>query len=143
MALGRSHFWARVSNCLAIAQGIQFLQDRIMTPAALKKHLLSMPSATVNVQWGDDHVYKVCGKMFAVADAKHTRLSFKASDDSFEILTQIDGIVPAPYLARAKWVKTDRLNRLPDSELKAYLTRAHALIAAKLTKKLRAELGLG
>jgi predicted DNA-binding protein (MmcQ/YjbR family) len=111
-----------------------------MTPAALKKFLLSLPAATANVQWVEDEVYKVGGKMFAVRWLKGTTLSFKASDESFEILTQIDGIIPAPYLARAKWVKLDRLGRLSDAELRGYLRRSHALVAAGLTKKLQREL---
>lgn len=106
-----------------------------MTPAALKKFLLSLPAATMNVQWVEDEVYKVGGKMFATKWIKGTTLSFKASDESFEILTQIEGIIPAPYLARAKWVKLDRPDWLSDAELKGYLKRAHALVAAGLPKK--------
>jgi predicted DNA-binding protein (MmcQ/YjbR family) len=111
-----------------------------MTPSALKKFLLSLPAATMNVQWVEDEVYKIGGKMFAVRWLKGTTLSFKASDDSFEILTQIEGIIPAPYLARAKWVKLDRLDRLTDSELTGYLTRAHAMVTASLPKKLQRQL---
>lgn len=111
-----------------------------MTPAALKKFLLSLPAATMNVQWVEDEVYKVGGKMFAVRWLKGTTLSFKASDNSFEILTQTEGIIPAPYLARAKWVKLDRLDRLTDSELKGYLTRAHAMVTASLPKKIQRQL---
>lgn len=115
-------------------------QDRDMTPAALKKFLLSLPAATANIQWVEDEVYKVGGKMFAVRWTKGTTLSFKASDDSFEILTHIEGIIPAPYLARAKWVKLDRLDRLSDADLRAYLKRAHAIVASGLTKKMQREL---
>ena len=113
--------------------------------AALRAHLAALPGATLSIQWGDDHVWKVGGKMFAVLrapEAKQQSLSFKAGDDSFAILTQQPGIVPAPYLARAKWVRLDRPSRLKPAELKAYLARAHALVAARLTKKARAALGL-
>lgn len=111
-----------------------------MTPAALKKFLLSLPAATANIQWVEDEVYKVGGKMFAVKWLKGPSMSFKASDDSFEILTQLEGIIPAPYVARAKWVKLDNLDRLSDTELKGYLKRAHALVAAGLPKKTQREL---
>jgi predicted DNA-binding protein (MmcQ/YjbR family) len=112
----------------------------------VKKHCLSLPGATVNVQWGYDQVFKVGGKMFAVygMDKKtYHGMSFKVADDSFEILTQMPDIIPAPYLARAKWVKLEKANALPARDIKAYLTRAHALIAAKLPKKTRAKLGIG
>ena len=116
-----------------------------MTQQAIRAHLQSLTGATLSIQWGDDHVYKVGGKMFAVMrspDAKQQSISFKTSDDSFAILTGEDGIIPAPYLQRAKWVQLDRLTRMKAAELKAYLTRAHAIVAAGLTKKARAELGL-
>ena len=39
-------------------------------------------------------------------------------------------------------IMLDRLTRMKPAELKAYLTRAHAIVAAGLTKKARAALGL-
>jgi len=112
---------------------------------AIRAHLAALPGATLSIQWGDDHVYKVGAKMFAVMrkpEAQQQSISFKASDDSFRILTEEEGIIPAPYLQRAEWVQLDRLTRMKPGELKAYLTRAHAIIASGLTKRTRAELGL-
>ncbi len=116
-----------------------------MSQAAIRAHLAALPGVTLSVQWGDMHVYKVGAKMFAVMrppEAKAQTISFKAGDDSFAILTQQPGIIPAPYLQRAKWVQLDRLTRMTPTELKAYLTRAHAIVASGLTKKARAALGL-
>ena len=116
-----------------------------MTYDAVTSHLLSLPGAVLSVQWGDDHIFKVGGKMFAAMGPK-TRgpqgLSFKADEISFHVLTKKRGIIPAPYLARAQWVRIDKLDRLPEKQLKGYLTRAHALVAEKLPKKTRAALGL-
>jgi len=117
-----------------------------MTPAAIEKFLLSLPGATLSLQWGDERVFKVGGKMFAVMSPRlerPCRLSFKAAEDSFHILTRAKGIVPAPYLARAHWVKLERIDALKPVELRAYLTRAHALVGSGLPKKTRATLGLG
>lgn len=116
-----------------------------MSSQAIRDHLKSLPGATLSIQWGDDHVWKVGGKMFAVMrdpKAKQQSIAFKAGDDSFRILIEEEGIIPAPYLQRAKWVQLDRLSRMKPAELKAYLTRAHAVVASGLTKKARAELGL-
>ena len=99
---------------------------------------LSLPGATMNVQWGADRVYKVGGKMFAVLGAGSC--SFKVNDLAFEMLTTEGPAKPAPYLARAKWVWLERPDVLP--ELPAYLAEAHRLVAAKLSKTQRAELGL-
>lgn len=111
-----------------------------MTPAAFEKAALALPGATVSVQWGEDRVYKVGGKMFAVRgdnSGKNPSVSFKCSDVAFEMLSKRKGCSPAPYLARAKWVALDDLRALPDAEIKAYLKEAHRLIVEKLPKKLR------
>jgi predicted DNA-binding protein (MmcQ/YjbR family) len=116
-----------------------------VTYDALEKFLLKFPGATMTLLWGDDHVFKVGGKMFAVIgpmSGKVRGISFKASDASFAILTKQKGIIPAPYMARAQWVKLERSSVLNDKELKAYLTRAHAIVAAGLSKKMRASLGI-
>ncbi|MGE0045324.1 MAG: MmcQ/YjbR family DNA-binding protein [Hyphomonadaceae bacterium] len=112
-----------------------------MTPAAFEKAALALPGAALSVQWGDDRVFKVGGKMFAVlsgASVKPRGASFKTSDLSFELLTKKRGVVPAPYLARAKWVKLETLTALPDGEIKARLGEAHRLVLETLPKKTRA-----
>lgn len=114
-------------------------------PAEIEKFLLSLPSATLSIQWGDNRVFKIGGKIFAILGPKGNRLqglSFKAGEDSFHILTRTKHIVPAPYLARAHWVLLERMDVLGVKELKAYLTRAHAMVAGGLSKKKRAELGI-
>lgn len=106
-------------------------------------------SATTHVvQWGDASVWKVGGKMFAIwgegpkADPRH-RVSFKCSDLAYSILTEQEGINPAPYnLYKAKWVQIIGDDVMDDETMAGYLEDAHAAIAAKLPKKLKAELGL-
>ena len=116
-----------------------------MKYAEIEKFCLSLPGATLSIQWGSDHVYKVGGKMFAVMGPPEMRpqtLSFKAGDASYDILTKAKNIIPAPYLARAKWVNLQKLDALNIKEMKGYLTRAHAIVASGLTKKKQAELGI-
>jgi len=116
-----------------------------MTPEAFDKACLALPGATMSVQWGDDHVFKVGGKMFAVRGAGVTLgggISFKASDVAFEVLTETGRARPAPYLARARWVHFAELSELDADEVADWVRSAHGLVAAKLTRKLRAALGL-
>ena len=113
-----------------------------MTPQAFDAACRALPAATMDIQWGDDHVYKVGGRMFAVSSPRGG-CSFKVTDIAYEALTESGPARPAPYLARAKWVQLTSNDALPDSELAAYLDQAHALIAAKLTRAARRELGLG
>jgi predicted DNA-binding protein (MmcQ/YjbR family) len=115
-----------------------------VTYAAVEKFLKSLRHTTMVVQWGDHHVYKIGGKVFAVVGGSgeaEPGLTFKAGETSFDILTRQNGIIQAPYMARNQWVKLERLTALKDSELKGYLERSYNLIASGLTKKMRVSLG--
>jgi predicted DNA-binding protein (MmcQ/YjbR family) len=113
-----------------------------MTPAALEKAALAPPGATLSIQWGDDRVYKVGDKMFAATDGAGSNLSLKVTDIAFEALTGDGRARPAPYMARAKWVMFDDVASLEAAEVEDWLKTAHELVAAKLIRKARAELGL-
>ncbi|MDP3660331.1 MmcQ/YjbR family DNA-binding protein [Phenylobacterium sp.] len=112
-----------------------------MTPEALDAACRALAAVTMDVQWGGDHVYKIGGKMFAVAGSGGG-LSIKVSDIAYEALTQDGQARPAPYLARAKWVRFDDLAALDPDEACDLLRNAHALVAAKLTRAARRDLGL-
>jgi predicted DNA-binding protein (MmcQ/YjbR family) len=106
---------------------------------------LALPAATFDVKWGADRCYCVGAKIFATAghlDDPAPRYSFKTSDMAFEHLIEQGIARPSPYLARAKWVNLVSADALPDEELLAYVAQAHAIVAAGLTRKLRASLGL-
>jgi len=112
-----------------------------MTRDAIRAHCLKMPGATENMQWGDDLVFKVAGKMFAVLNLESAdSLAFKCSPEAFAELIEMEGIIPAPYLARAHWVRLTRLDALRSTELKTHLSTSWELVAAKLPKKTRAAL---
>ncbi|MFL6708814.1 MAG: MmcQ/YjbR family DNA-binding protein [Massilia sp.] len=103
----------------------------------------SFPGATEDIKWGSNTVFSVGGKMFMVADADVAAggMSFKVEDERFLELTDRPGFIPAPYLARAKWVCLTRFDALSDVEAAALLRRAYELVFGKLTKKLQRELG--
>jgi predicted DNA-binding protein (MmcQ/YjbR family) len=103
----------------------------------VRQYCLSLPDTSETVQWGNDLVFKVGGKMFAVVALEPSKvwLSFKCSPENFAELTERDGVVPAPYLARAQWVALETETALKRLELKALLREAYDLIHAKLPKK--------
>jgi len=107
-----------------------------LTPEAFDAACRALPAVTMDVQWGADHVYKVGGRMFAVLGPSEHGVSLKVSDIAFEALVETGVARPAPYLARAKWVRFDSLAAAD------WLASAHALVAAKLTKAMRRSLGL-
>jgi predicted DNA-binding protein (MmcQ/YjbR family) len=100
---------------------------------------LSFPSATEHVIWGNDLTFKVGGKMFAhtVLEPAAVWLSFKTSPNSYFELTERPDIIPAPYLARAKWVALETKDALSSAELSALLRESYNLVVAKLPKKTR------
>jgi len=113
-----------------------------MTPAALETAALALPAVTKVVQWGDSDVYKVGGKVFAICGLSGG-LSFKVSPIGFVALTEGGGPGrQAPYCAKGHWVNVD-LAACADGDILDWLAHAHALIAAKLTRAARRELGLG
>ena len=112
-----------------------------MTPEALDDACRALPAVTKVVQWGGADVYKVGGRIFAIA-GQGGGFSFKVTDIAYEALTESGRARPAPYLTRAKWVLFDNPADLDDAEIVAWLATVHALIAAKLTRAQRRELGL-
>jgi predicted DNA-binding protein (MmcQ/YjbR family) len=102
------------------------------------------PGVTRDIKWGNNLVFSVGGKMFVVTHADGSeggRLSVKVADERFLELTDQPGIIPAPYLARARWVSIVEPGRFTIAELQAFVLEAYAAVRAKLTKKLQAELG--
>jgi predicted DNA-binding protein (MmcQ/YjbR family) len=103
----------------------------------------TLPGATEDVKWGDHLVFSVGDKMFAMFDVGESDLlRFKVSEGVFPILTREAGISPAPYLARQSWIMLEHTRVLPREEIQDLLRESHELVASKLTRKLRRELGI-
>ena len=117
-----------------------------MTRDDFNRFCAGLGPTTHVVQWGNADVWKIGGKVFAIggwADGRDA-FTFKCSDIAFEVLQDTPGIRPAPYLASRgmKWLQHYMAPGLSDPELKAHITASNDMIAATLTKKKRAELGL-
>ena len=109
----------------------------------LRQYCLALPHSTETVQWGNDLVFKIGGKMYAVLPLEPGPywLSFKCSPENFADLTERAGVVPAPYLARAQWVALSELAALTRAEVKAFVRAAYEMVLLKLPKKTRNNLG--
>ena len=106
----------------------------------------AMTATSHVVQWGNADVWKVGGKVFAISgwnDGKDA-YTFKVGDIAWEVLRDAPGIRPAPYLASRgmKWLQHYAEPGLPDTELREHIRLSYDLVAAKLSKKRRAELGI-
>jgi predicted DNA-binding protein (MmcQ/YjbR family) len=108
----------------------------------VRRCCLSLPHATEQVQWGDNLVFKVGGKIFAITalEPASVFVSFKCTPEDFERLTDLPDIIPAPYLARAQWVALEQEDALPVAQTRQLLRKSYELVFAKLTKKAQAAL---
>ncbi len=108
-----------------------------MNTEEIRTYCLSFPSATENLQWGDDLCFKVRGKIFAIVSltAVPQKLCFKCSPETFSELIEHEDIHPAPYVGRYKWVMLDRLDALRPNELRDLIGKSYEMVAAKAPKK--------
>ena len=113
--------------------------------------LLELPHVKETMQWGANLVFWTCdktagGKIFAVVDLDGLGgpvISYAAGPERFAQLIEQEGIIPAPYFARAYWVAIERWDVFRTSEWKSELLAAHDLVFAKLPKRVRESLASG
>jgi predicted DNA-binding protein (MmcQ/YjbR family) len=103
----------------------------------LRKICLGFPGVTEQLQWSNHLLFKVAGKMFAIASLEPAPvcLTFKCSDESFAELTERPKIIPAPYLARAKWAALEASDAVTRDELQELLHTSYQLVFAILPKR--------
>ena len=85
---------------------------------------------------GRRHVWKVGGKVFAIAgwsDGEALAVTFKTSEMAFDILREQPGCRPAPYLASRgmKWIQRQTDESMDDEALRDYLRESHRLVGAR------------
>ena len=107
----------------------------------IRRHCLSFPHATEQVQWGNDLVFKIAGKMFAVAPLEPSAVfvSFKCTPENFAEMIERPGIRPAAYMARNHWISLESEDALPAQHTKALLRQSYDLVFAKLPKKIQSQ----
>lgn len=94
-------------------------------------------------QW-ESHVAKVGDKVFTLLHRGEdgANICVKVTEETFEILTSLEGIAQAPYFAKRKWVSITDKSSLTAEELVHYVKRSYDLVAEGLTRKLKNELGI-
>jgi predicted DNA-binding protein (MmcQ/YjbR family) len=116
-----------------------------MDAEQIRKLLLQMPHVAETMQWGANLVFWVGdkalgGKMFAFVNLDgdgRAAISYCAGSERYAELLEIDGVIPAPYLARAYWVAVERWGVFRNSEWKSELEAAHTIVTGKLPKRVR------
>ena len=104
----------------------------------IRSFCLTLPGVTEDVKWGNDLCFCIAKKMFCVTGLKGPlQVSFKVTDEEFDELSNSDGFVPAPYVARYKWVLLEDPAKVSKKKLQAYITQSYELVKKKLPKKSR------
>src|SRR5438445_4738923 len=105
---------------------------------------LAQPHATIDVQWEHNLLFRIAGKMFCIANLEPgfspTKIAFKCTPEKFAELVEIEGIIPAPYMARNHWVAMQEMNALRQSDMETLVRDSYRLVREKLPKKIQAAL---
>jgi len=103
----------------------------------VRDHCLSFPNAKESLQWGETLCFKVGGKIFATLslDEIPPHLSLKTTGERFAELTEIEGIVPARYVGRYKWITLERLNVLSAREIRELIQNSYDMVIQKTPAK--------
>lgn len=106
---------------------------------------LTLPHATEDVQWEHNLLFRIAGKMFCIANLEPavspTKIAFKCTPEKFAELVEIEGIIPAPYMARNHWVAILEMDALRQPEFKELIANSYQLVLQKLPRKTQAALG--
>jgi predicted DNA-binding protein (MmcQ/YjbR family) len=98
----------------------------------------SFPDVTEEMPWADDLCFKVRGKIFAgmvLSDGRFPRITLKSSPEAFHDLLEIEGVAPAAYVGRYKWVTLANCNVLPGAELEQLIRKSYELVSANAPKQ--------
>lgn len=110
---------------------------------SVREFCMSFHGATEQVQWEESLLFKVGGKIFVIynmGDLTPNRISLKCTPEFFEEMIENEYVIPAPYLARNKWITLQDGCRLKPGEIKELITNSYNLVFSKLTKKLQNEI---
>ena len=109
----------------------------------IRAYCLSLPHTTEDVQWGESLLFRIARKIYTAVNlegAGPSLLVFKCTPADFAELIEIDGIIPAPYMARNHWVALARLDALPRAEIRRRILKSYELVRSRLPKKTQREM---
>jgi predicted DNA-binding protein (MmcQ/YjbR family) len=134
-----------------------------MTVESLRAYILTLPHVVETMQWGANLVFwtgdkAIGGKMFALINlddpapggasperrrvVQHSLMMYSAGKDRYSELLELDGIIPAPYMAHNYWVAVERWDVFTPAEWHRELRAAYDITFARLPKKVLAALAL-
>jgi predicted DNA-binding protein (MmcQ/YjbR family) len=103
---------------------------------AIRDICKNMPSVTEDIKWGNDLCFMIGGKMFCVTTMDTPlKISIKVTNEEFGEMIDLPGVIPAPYVARYKWILVEDVNAFTEKKWEYYITQSYNLVKTKLSKK--------
>jgi predicted DNA-binding protein (MmcQ/YjbR family) len=97
-----------------------------------------LPGVKEDIKWGADLCFCIVEKLFCVVPLEgELSITLKVRDDEFDELVSREGIIPAKYLARNKWITVKDVTVLNRKELEGYIKQSYEIVKSKLPRKLR------
>jgi predicted DNA-binding protein (MmcQ/YjbR family) len=110
----------------------------------VRQFCFSLPHTTEKVRWEHNLLFCIGDRIYCVANLEPgmgpSKIAFKCTPLIFAELVEVDGIIPAPYMARNHWVSVTDMERFRQSELKDHIQNSYQLVLGKLPKKTQAKL---
>jgi len=109
----------------------------------LREFCLGLDHATEDVQWENVLLFRIAGKIFCTTPLEPSspvKVCFKCTPEKFAQLVEIEGIIPAPYMARNYWIAMVEINALRQAEIKELIRNSYQLVFARLSKRLQHKL---
>jgi len=123
---------------------LEFILDTVASHIDwLREFCLGLPHATEDVQWGEHLLFRIAGKIFCITSLEPSapvKVCFKCTPEKFAELVEIEGIIPAPYMARNHWVAMVEIHALRQAEIKELVRNSYQLVFGRLPKRLQGEL---
>ena len=120
-----------------------------MNAERAREFLLSLPHVVETQQWGGILFWlgdkAIGGKMFVMLNpdpGEGFPISYPAGQARYNELLELEGLRPAPYMARIFWVAAERWDVFRDREWQEQLTVAHEITYAKLPPKTKTILAM-
>jgi predicted DNA-binding protein (MmcQ/YjbR family) len=111
----------------------------------VRQFCLSLPHTTEKVRWEHNLLFCIGEKMYCVANLEPgngpNKIAFKCTPEIFAELVEMEGMIPAPYMAHNHWVSVTDMELFRATELKEHIRNSYQLVLTKLPKKTQTRLG--
>ena len=112
-----------------------------MNLETFREYCLAKPGAEETTPFGPDNlVFKVAGKMFALAalDEVPARANLKCDPDrELELRDRYEEVQPGYHMSKKHWNTIDLEGRIPERELKEMIDHSYELVVNSLPKAKR------